>query len=146
MAWAVGSLVGPVIGGAIAEYTTWRWIFYINFPICAYSLIAVPVLLTLKPPTLTFAEKLKRVDWLGGFLFISSMVTFLVGISWGGNDFPWDSAETLAPVFVGAAGLVVTLFYEHRYAKFPFLKKILFTDVSSITVYILGLLQGFIVS
>ncbi|KAK7433438.1 major facilitator superfamily transporter, partial [Colletotrichum acutatum] len=134
LAWAVGSLVGPVIGGAIAEHTTWRWIFYINFPICAYSLIAVPVLLTLKPPTRTFAEKLQLVDWLGGFLFIGSMVTFLVGLSWGGNDFPWRSAQTLVPVFIGAAGLMTTLFYEHRFAKVPFLKRTLFTDMSSITV------------
>ncbi|KAK1657150.1 major facilitator superfamily transporter [Colletotrichum godetiae] len=144
LAWAVGSLVGPVIGGAIAEHTTWRWIFYINFPICAYSLIAVPVLLTLKPPTRTFAEKLQLVDWLGGFLFIGSMVTFLVGLSWGGNDFPWRSAQTLVPVFIGAAGLMTTLFYEHRFAKVPFLKRTLFTDMSSVTVYVLGLLQGFI--
>ncbi|KAK1658098.1 major facilitator superfamily transporter [Colletotrichum godetiae] len=144
LAWAVGSLVGPVIGGAIAEHTTWRWIFYINFPICAYSLIAVPVLLTLKPPTRTFAEKLQLVDWLGGFLFIGSMVAFLVGLSWGGNDFPWRSAQTLVPVFIGAAGLMTTLFYEHRFAEVPFLKRTLFTDISSITVYVLGLLQGFI--
>ncbi|KDN71120.1 putative major facilitator superfamily transporter [Colletotrichum sublineola] len=144
LAWAVGSLVGPVMGGAIAEHTTWRWIFYINFPICGYSLIAVPMLLTLRPPESTFAEKLKIVDWLGGFLFIGSMVTFLLGISWGGNGFPWKSAETLVPVFIGAAGLTITLFYEHRYAQLPFLKKVLFTDVSAITVYILGLLQGFI--
>ncbi|TDZ61871.1 Efflux pump FUS6 [Colletotrichum trifolii] len=144
LAWAVGSLVGPVMGGAIAEHTTWRWIFYINFPICGYSLVAVPMLLTLRPPESTFAEKLKRVDWLGGFLFIGSMVTFLVGISWGGNEFPWQSPETLVPIFIGAVGLIITLFYEHRYASFPFLKKILFTDISAITVYILGLLQGFI--
>ncbi|KAK1491207.1 major facilitator superfamily transporter [Colletotrichum tamarilloi] len=144
MAWAIGSLTGPIIGGAVAEHTTWRWIFYLNFPICGYSLLAIPILLTLKPPTATFSEKLKRVDWLGGFLFIGSMVTFLVGISWGGNDFPWRSAQTLVPVFIGAAGLTVTLFYEHSYARYPFLKKILFTDRSAITVYVLGLLQGFI--
>ncbi|OLN97753.1 putative MFS-type transporter C1399.02-like protein 4 [Colletotrichum chlorophyti] len=144
MAWAIGSLVGPIIGGAIAEHTTWRWIFYINFPICGYSLVAIPVLLTLKPPTATFGQKLRRVDWLGGFLFIGSMVTFLVGISWGGNDFPWRSAQTLVPVFIGFFGLVITLFYEHRWAKVPFLKKDLFTDASAITVYVLGLLQGFI--
>ncbi|GJC93114.1 major facilitator superfamily transporter [Colletotrichum higginsianum] len=126
MAWAIGSLVGPIIGGAIAEHTTWRWIFYLNFPICGYSLVSIPILLTLKPPTATFTEKLKRVDWLGASC--SSV----------------PCSQTLVPVFIGAAGLAVTLLYEHRFARFPFLKKILFTDMSAITVYVLGLLQGFI--
>ncbi|KAK0367397.1 major facilitator superfamily transporter, partial [Colletotrichum limetticola] len=75
---------------------------------------------------------------------IGSTVTFLVGLSWGGNEFPWRSAQTLVPVFIGAAGLMTTLVYEHRFAEVPFLKRTLFTDMSSITVYVLGLLQGFI--
>jgi len=33
--WAVGMVTAPVIGGACAHPKTWRWIFYINFPICA---------------------------------------------------------------------------------------------------------------
>ena len=39
VAWAVGTVTGPVIGGACAHPKTWRWIFYINFPICAISLV-----------------------------------------------------------------------------------------------------------
>ena len=34
-AWALGTIIGPILGGAIAQNITWRWIFYIMFPLCA---------------------------------------------------------------------------------------------------------------
>jgi DHA2 family multidrug resistance protein len=41
--WGVGimmaPILGPTIGGYIVEYSNWRWIFYINMPICIISLI-----------------------------------------------------------------------------------------------------------
>ena len=36
-AWALGTCIGPVIGGAFVESTTWRWIFYIMFPLIGIS-------------------------------------------------------------------------------------------------------------
>lgn len=27
LAWALGTVIGPIMGGAIAEHTTWRWYF-----------------------------------------------------------------------------------------------------------------------
>lgn len=85
-AWAIGLSVGPIMGGAIAEKTTWRWIFYLMFPICGFGLVAVPYLLTLRPKKSTTQEKISRIDWLGGFLFMGSATAFLIAISWGGTQ------------------------------------------------------------
>lgn len=84
--WALGLCLGPVLGGAIAERTTWRWIFYLMFPICGFGLVAVPYLLTLKPKKRTAQEKLSRIDWVGGILFGISGTATLVAISWGGTQ------------------------------------------------------------
>ena len=41
LAWAIGSLIGPLLGGLFAEYTTWRWIFYLNFPFCGICFVVI---------------------------------------------------------------------------------------------------------
>ncbi|KAI0020319.1 major facilitator superfamily transporter [Xylariomycetidae sp. FL0641] len=143
--WALGLTAGPVIGGAIAERTTWRWIFYIMFPILGLGLVAVPYLLTLKPREATFREKLARVDFFGGAIFTASATSFLVAISWGGTQYAWDSAQSLVPLILGAAGLTATVLYEIYMAKNPFLQRNLFRDVSSVITYILACAHGILV-
>ena len=41
LAWAFGSLLEPLLGGFFAQYTTWRWIFYLNFPFCEIGFVVV---------------------------------------------------------------------------------------------------------
>ncbi|KAI0424247.1 major facilitator superfamily transporter [Xylaria sp. FL1042] len=141
-AWAVGLSLGPIIGGIIAQRTTWRWIFYLMFPILGFGLVAVPYLLTLRPKKTTVQEKLSRIDWVGMFVFTGSITSFLVAISWGGIQHPWSSAATLAPLILGIIGVIATVIYEAYVAKFPFLRKALFHDHSSIVAYIAGGMQG----
>lgn len=91
-------------------------------------------------------EKLLRVDWLGGFLFISSLTTFLVGLSWAGVEFAWSEYRTLVPLILGVAGIGASLIWERFGAREPFLKKSLFFEVSAIAAYICALVQGLVVS
>ncbi|KAK7954731.1 major facilitator superfamily transporter [Apiospora saccharicola] len=144
-AWSLGTCLGPICGGLIAEHTTWRWVFYIMFPFCAFGLIAVPALLTLAPRTATIAEKLARVDWVGSAIFTGSATSFLIAISWGGSQHAWDSVATLVPLLVGIAGLVATYVWEAHFSKEPFLRKSLFWRLSSIATYFCGAVQGLVI-
>ncbi|KAI1133354.1 MFS general substrate transporter [Nemania abortiva] len=141
-AWALGLSTGPIIGGAIAEKTTWRWIFYLMFPILAFGLVAVPYLLTLRPKSATAQEKFSRIDWVGMILFTGSATSFLIAISWGGTQYPWSSGSTLAPLIIGTLGMIATIPYEVYVAKHPFLPKNLFRDTSAIVIYIAAAMQG----
>ncbi|KAI1340813.1 major facilitator superfamily transporter [Xylariaceae sp. FL0016] len=140
--WAIGLTTGPVIGGAIVANVTWRWIFYIMFPFCAFGLVAVPWLLTLKPRESTLREKVMRVDWIGGGIFTSSATSFLVAVSWGGVQYAWSSYQTLVPLLIGVFGFIATVFYERRFAKHPFLRRSLFHNWSSIITYVLAGMHG----
>lgn len=143
-AWALGNCVGPVLGGVIADGTTWRWVFYVMFPFCAFGLVSIPFLLTLKPKVETLGQKLGRVDWVGSAIFMVSATLFLIAISWGGTRFEWSSAATIAPLIIGAFGLLGTAAWEKYMAKEPFLRHSLFYNVSAISTYICSAIQGLV--
>ncbi|KKK14099.1 hypothetical protein P175DRAFT_0429252 [Aspergillus ochraceoroseus IBT 24754] len=142
MAWAVGTLAGPVIGGAIAQNISWRWMFYINLPFCGIGLVLVPLTIRLRAERPSVLERLASIDWTGGVLFIGSLSSFLVGISWGGNQFPWNSWRTVVPIVIGGVGVVISLLWERSLASRPFIHVSLFSTYACVIAYICAFLQG----
>jgi hypothetical protein len=120
-------------------------VFYLNFPICGFGLIVTPLLLTIKPRVETTRQKLGRVDWVGGILFTASLTIFLFALTAAGIQFPWHSATILAPLVLGAAGIIASGLWEEYGASEPMLKRSLFYDWSSIVTYAGGFAQGLVV-
>lgn len=87
-----------------------------------------------------------RVDWLGTVLFMGSATSFLIAITWGGVQQPWNSAATLTPLIVGVVGLAATLVWEGYFAAEPLFKRSLFCNASSVVSYICAAIQGMLVS
>lgn len=141
-AWALGSVLGPFVGGLFVEKATWRWCFYINFPFCALGLPMVLFLIPLKTAKTSLKAKLLRVDWLGGLLFIGGLTSFLIAITWGGVQFAWTSWRTLVPVTVGPIALISAIAWERYGALEPFLRHSLFHSFSAIAAYLCAVLQG----
>ena len=81
-AWALGSVSRPIIGGSFAQKVSWRWLFYLNLPIVVVGFVFVPIFLRLKFKPEHLVTKLKKVDWLGAFLFVASSTSFLIPITW----------------------------------------------------------------
>ncbi|KAK1704315.1 major facilitator superfamily transporter [Colletotrichum acutatum] len=112
----IGIVAGPLVGGALTQYTTWRWCFYINLPIGAVTaamlfLIHIPSKIT-KP--VSFLQIPRHLDLPGFTLFAPAAIMFLLALQFGGNDYSWDSSVVIG-LFVGAAvtaGLFI--FWEHR--------------------------------
>lgn len=145
VAQAVGLITGPMAGGGFAEYSTWRWVFYINFPFCAIGLAMVPFVIRLKAQRASLRERIFRTDWIGASLFISSTCSFLIGITWGGTQYPWDSWRTVMPIVLGVAGIMVTLCWERYGASQPFLRVWLFQNHAAMAAYSCAVLQGLLV-
>ncbi|KAL0952492.1 hypothetical protein HGRIS_006755 [Hohenbuehelia grisea] len=119
IAWTFGSGAGPIIGGSLADRGQWRWLFYLNIPICALSGAFVFMFLRLPTPPGTMREKLRKIDWIGNFLVIASTAACVVALTWAGIEFPWSSARVLVPLILGILGLVAFFLYEGLLAPNP---------------------------
>ena len=146
ISFAVGSFCGPVVGGFFAQHATWRWIFYVNFPFCALGFVTVPLVMNLRAKRPPVKERLLRLDWFGGFLFIGSTTSFLIGVTWGGIQFIWSSWRTLLPIIAGTVGLAATVVWEKLGTKHPFIRLSLFNSYSAVAAYFGTVLQGLAVS
>ncbi|MFD5268073.1 MFS transporter [Streptomyces sp. NPDC058335] len=101
--------MGPVVGGAVVEGLDWRWMFWINVPVC---LIAIPlVLFALRESALPGA----RLDLVGMVLAAAGLCAVVWAIVHGEPD-GWTSATVLGAF---AAGLVLLAAFVAWEARVP---------------------------
>ncbi|KAK6369603.1 hypothetical protein LTS17_009509 [Exophiala oligosperma] len=109
---------GPMISWAFVLHTSagWRWCYY--FMTITNAVSALGWFLFYHPPTFHMKqtksriEVVKSMDVVGIVLFTGGLVVFLMGLSWGGSAYPWDSAHVIATMVVGGCSLVALVLWE----------------------------------
>ncbi|KAL6835515.1 MFS general substrate transporter [Trichoderma camerunense] len=143
-AWALGTNIGVPVGGAIGQYTSWRWVFWINIPICVPSIAGIVYALHLVRDKSSFKSKAARVDYLGITVFIAATTLLLYGITTGGTTNPWNSASVLAPLVLGVFGLGIFLLIEWKVAKTPMVPLRIFNNRSGNTGFFGSFVHGLV--
>jgi MFS family permease len=73
----IGPILGPVLGGVIIHNLDWRWIFYVNIPVCLIALF-----LSLKGlPKDDVANRPQKLDLLGLTLVSPALVLMIFGLT-----------------------------------------------------------------
>ncbi|MEK8127981.1 MDR family MFS transporter [Paenibacillus filicis] len=141
-AFALSSILGPVLGGVIVEQWGWGWIFLINLP------IGIPALLLVATSLQEQKRSIKPViDWLGALTLSSATVSILLALVWAGDipgsamSYSWSSPVIIGLLAAGAGLLAVFLWIQTK-TKEPLLPLRLFR-VRTITV---GHVVGFFMS
>ncbi|WP_053914154.1 MFS transporter [Streptomyces sp. SCSIO 75703] len=110
--WAVSAVAGPGLGGVLAAYADWRWIFLVNLPVGAVALWLI--VRYLHEPPREPAGRRARVDWAGAVGVFACGGVLLTALVQGGVAWPWLSAPSLALGGTGLALLVAVVAVERR--------------------------------
>lgn len=140
--FGISSVIGPLAGGWITQYSSWRWIFYVNVPI---GIVAFFVLLVLMP-TLRGDGTKSAIDYTGAALLVIGTVPLLLGFTWAGGQYAWLSAQIIGLFAVSLVGFVSFVIYEAWLAGRggqPIINPNLFKNsifaVSSLVTFIFGI-------
>ncbi|MGA2665784.1 MAG: MFS transporter, partial [Nitrososphaerales archaeon] len=106
--FGIAVVAGPLIGSAIVQYTTWRWVFYVNIPIGVVGFALI--LATLGPLR---PEHARRFDVIGAALLIGWVASFMYPLyQIADNGWAWTGDSTLGLFGLGAALVVGFVFWE----------------------------------
>jgi EmrB/QacA subfamily drug resistance transporter len=133
----LGTAIGPLAGGVLAEEVDWRWVFYINVPLGIVVLIGTIINVRESRGDLTD----RRIDYVG--VALSSVGLFALTYALlKGNDFGWGDPRTFAFIAVGILGLGGFVLWERR-APAPMLPPSLFRSQTFTGANIVAVFVGF---
>ncbi|GEK28759.1 MDR family MFS transporter [Furfurilactobacillus siliginis] len=135
----IGPILGPVIGGVILKYASWRWLFWVNVPVAALSAILIITML----PHFPAENKQQRLDWLGTILLAAGSSTVIYGIVQASQKASFQNKTTVLYLAAGIVLFATYVWWAHRQQENAVLPLSLFHfrtfDASMVALLISGM-------
>ena len=120
--FGAATVLGPLLGGFIVEYWSWRWIFFVNLPFGIIALVVTAIALPNSP------QRIKHVIDYAGILLLTVAATMLILFtSLGGSSWAWRSMPSVTLLVGGIVSTAAFLWVEHK-ASEPVLSLKLFSN------------------
>lgn len=133
LAFAVGTAIGPALGGLIISYLDWPWLFYINLPLGALAIVFS--LISLGVDT----EKEKGFDWGGAVTSAVALGLMVIAVDQIGR---WDSRILMLCGVASVLLLAIFVSVQTR-SKSPLLpldifrsRRYTFAVISSVSMFV----------
>jgi MFS family permease len=105
----MGIVLGPTIGGFLLQYLSWHWIFYVNVPVGALSLL----LSLLYLPPMHASGPRERFDFFGAIVLAAGLLCFTLAMTVG-QQVGFLAPPTLALLAAGVLALPLFIWRERR--------------------------------
>jgi DHA2 family multidrug resistance protein len=140
--WAMGAVLGPIIGPALGGWLTdnldWRWVFYINLPVGALAFLGISIFLGE-----TRSDNV-RLDILGFSLLALALASFQLMLD-RGQQLDWFSSTEIC-IEAALAAMFVCMFIVHTLtAERPFIKLALFADRNFVSASLFSFFLGVLI-
>ncbi len=110
---AITSALGPVLGGWLVQYASWRWVFFINLPLAA---IVIFILFWRVPESESEEDQRRGLDWWGATLATLGLGGVVYGLT-EANNVGFGNPLVLIALAVGIVALILFLILEARLAS-----------------------------
>ncbi|USS87442.1 MFS transporter [Fructilactobacillus hinvesii] len=115
--------LGPTIGGLVAQFWGWRWVFFINVPIIVVILLIFNLVLPLKKELI---QKTVNLDWLGTIVSMLVLSSFSLALVQG-KDWGWGSFPLISLLLTALVAFIAFILIENKVAN-PMINLELFKD------------------
>ncbi|MGE7865156.1 MFS transporter [Bacillus paramycoides] len=105
----LSAAIGPVIGGIITQNLGWRWVFFVNVPICIIGIILCCIMLQIKNEE----RIISKIDWVGLILSSSAIFSFTLVLV-KGNAWGWQSNIAWYCYIISIISLVLFVLVERK--------------------------------
>ncbi|KAF7927489.1 uncharacterized protein EAE98_005871 [Botrytis deweyae] len=116
--YGTGAGLGGIFGGWVNDTWGWRMAFLAQVPFIIVSGILVTCLVNI-PPKKSEKSKLSRVDFMGSFALVLTLVLLLLGLNSGGNIVPWNHPLVYVSLPLSLVSLLGFIYIELYIASEP---------------------------
>lgn len=137
----VAPVIGPTMGGWITDSYSWRWVFYINLPVCIFAILLTRLFIQ-DPPHMR-GRIPKAVDYIGFALMAVGLSALQVMLD-RGERADWFAANWVWLAAIGSAVCLVGFVIRELSCRAPIVELRVLTDRNFAVGFVLAIVYGFI--
>lgn len=132
----LSAAIGPALGGVITQNLGWRWVFFVNIPICVIGIVVCFIMLKIKNEERVVA----KIDWTG-LVFSSFAIFFFTLVLVKGNTWGWLSNFAWMCYIISVTSFILFILVERKVSS-PMVNLQLFNDRTFVGASIVVILSN----